>query len=152
MNSSRIRKIARLPVMFGCLAWLFSAAAIAQEPSLAGLPGKLAWKNSPLAWHVDAGRELKISAGKKTDWFVDPFDGKAAASAPILLLAPAVGLYSQREGQSCLPREVGRWSFHDLGGRSSLGEAVFRALARQSPNHGHSCDARLVRRLQFDSY
>jgi len=64
------------------------AGAQGQEPSIAGLPGRLAWKNSPLAWHVDAGHQLKISAGKKTDWFVDPFDGRVENSAPILLFAP----------------------------------------------------------------
>jgi len=63
-------------------------AAGGPEPSLAGLPGKLSWKNSPLSWHVEGGRQLKISVGKKTDWFVDPFDGKASNSAPILLFAP----------------------------------------------------------------
>lgn len=63
-------------------------AAEGQEPSLASLPGRLSWKNSPLSWHVDGGRQLKISVGKKTDWFVDPFDGKVSNSAPILLFAP----------------------------------------------------------------
>jgi uncharacterized protein len=80
-NSGR----ALLLLILSGLSWL--AAAEGPEPSLAGLPGKLSWKNSPLSWHVEGGRQLKISAGKKTDWFVDPFDGKVSNTAPILLFA-----------------------------------------------------------------
>jgi len=69
-------------VLFSLL--LLATTAAAQEPTLAGLPGKLSWKNSPSASHIDSGRELKISAGKKTDWFVDPFDGRMENTAPIL--------------------------------------------------------------------
>lgn len=76
--------------------WLFqvvfaaalTSQALAQEPTISGLPGKLSWKNSPASWHIDSGRELRISAGKKTDWFVDPFDGKVSNTAPIFLFAP----------------------------------------------------------------
>jgi len=59
-----------------------------QELKLAGVPGRLAWKNSPAAWHIDGGNRLTISSAKMTDWFVDPFDGKVANSAPILLFEP----------------------------------------------------------------
>lgn len=80
----------------GALVWIFpvilifciGSVALGQEPSLAGIPGRLSWKNSPFAWHIEAGRQLRIAAGKTTDWFVDPFDGKVANTAPILLFAP----------------------------------------------------------------
>ena len=49
---------------------------------------QIIWKNSPSSWHIDAARELKISAGKKTDWFVDPFDGRVSNTAPILFFTP----------------------------------------------------------------
>lgn len=75
-------------LVFLCFVLSSSTLAIAQEPSVTGLPGKLSWKNAPSAWHIEGGHELKISAGKKTDWFVDPFDGKVDSSAPILLFAP----------------------------------------------------------------
>jgi len=65
-----------------------ASASAAQEPKLVALPGKLTWKNSPSGWQIDSGRKLKISAGKKTDWFVDPFDGKVANTAPVLLFEP----------------------------------------------------------------
>lgn len=78
----------RTPGFWLALVLCFSATLLAEEPSLNGLPGKLSWKNSPSSWHIDAGRELKISAGAKTDWFVDPFDNKVANTAPMLLFVP----------------------------------------------------------------
>jgi len=63
-------------------------AVLARDPALTAVPGKLSWRNSPSAWHIEAGRELKVSAGAKTDWFVDPFDGKVSNTAPMLLFAP----------------------------------------------------------------
>ena len=77
-----------LVLSYGFLALFLVAAATGQEPMLAGLPSKLSWKNSPFAWHIDSGHELKISAGKMTDWFVDPFDGKLHNTAPILFFVP----------------------------------------------------------------
>jgi regulation of enolase protein 1 (concanavalin A-like superfamily) len=65
-----------------------AATAAAQEPSLAALPGRLFWKNSPADWGLEAGRELSISAGRNTDWFVDPFDRQVHNTAPMLLFFP----------------------------------------------------------------
>jgi uncharacterized protein len=65
-----------------------SAEGPSQQVSLSAVPGKLAWKNSPGAWHSEGGNRLTISAAKMTDWFVDPFDGKVSNSAPILLFEP----------------------------------------------------------------
>ena len=61
---------------------------LAQQLALTGVPEKLSWKNSPSASHIEAGRELKISAGEKTDWFVDPFDGAVHNNAPMLIFTP----------------------------------------------------------------
>jgi uncharacterized protein len=58
------------------------------ELKLAGIPGKLAWNNSPATWHIEGENRLTISSGKMTDWFVDPFDGKVSNSAPILMFEP----------------------------------------------------------------
>jgi uncharacterized protein len=75
--------------IFGLLVWLISALAFGQSaPSIAGIPGTLQWQNAPRAWNIDSKDVLTISANAKTDWFVDPFDGTVAKSAPILLFTP----------------------------------------------------------------
>jgi len=56
--------------------------------SLKGIPGELRWKNSPEAWKIEEDR-LTIVAGRNTDWFISPLDGKVSASAPLLLFEPA---------------------------------------------------------------
>ena len=56
--------------------------------NIPGVPGSLNWQNAPVAWNLDAKNELSISSGPKSDWFVDPFDGTVANSAPILFFAP----------------------------------------------------------------
>jgi uncharacterized protein len=65
------------------------AAALAEQPTINGLPGNLTWQNAPVAWHVEHGNELTIRSGKETDWFVDPFDGAVHNTAPMLLFVPA---------------------------------------------------------------
>jgi regulation of enolase protein 1 (concanavalin A-like superfamily) len=73
----------------GILFSLTATIATAQKPiTVAGLPGTLDWQNTPRSWHLDNQNGLTISASAKTDWFVDPFDGTVAKSAPILLFAP----------------------------------------------------------------
>jgi regulation of enolase protein 1 (concanavalin A-like superfamily) len=62
--------------------------AHAQTLSLDGIPGPLRWHNVPMASHIDGGKRLSISSGPKTDWFVDPFDGRLANSAPMLSFTP----------------------------------------------------------------
>jgi len=88
MDHLRTRKNAFTSPLVICGALLLAATAAAQEARLAGVPARLTWKNSPSAWHIDSGRELKISADKKTDWFVDPFDGRVDNTAPILFFVP----------------------------------------------------------------
>lgn len=71
------------------LLCLCSALAAAQgTPLIAGIPGTLNWQNKPLSWNLDSKNVLTISADAKTDWFVDPFDGTVAKTAPILLFTP----------------------------------------------------------------
>ena len=73
----------------GLLICLASAHAFAQKtPSIPGLPGPLTWQNAPRAWNIDSKNVLTISSNPKTDWFVDPFDGTVAKTAPILLFTP----------------------------------------------------------------
>lgn len=69
----------------------FLGVTMAQAESLTidGIPGPLSWHNVAIASHVDGEKLLTISAGEKTDWFVDPFDGRVANTAPTLLFTPA---------------------------------------------------------------
>jgi uncharacterized protein len=84
---SRVTRITGISGLLLCLA--SAAAALAQKtPSIPGLPSTLAWQNAPRAWNIDSKNGLSISSNPKTDWFVDPFDGTVAKSAPILLFTP----------------------------------------------------------------
>jgi len=75
--------------VFGLLLWLVSALAFGQSTlSIPGIPGTVSWQNTPRAWNIDSKNVLTISSNAKTDWFVDPFDGTVARSAPILLFTP----------------------------------------------------------------
>jgi hypothetical protein len=58
------------------------AVAFPQAPaSVPGLPSTLSWQNSPAAWQFDSDNKvLRKSAGSKTDWFLDLFDGTVAPS------------------------------------------------------------------------
>ena len=73
----------------GVVLFVLVGTMLVEQPTINGLPGSLAWQNAPVAWHVEAGRELTIRSGKETDWFVDPFDGTVHSTAPILLFMPA---------------------------------------------------------------
>ncbi len=67
---------------------LLMLPAVAQAPlAIPTLPGKAEWMNTPKSARMD-GSVLIISAGPKTDWFVDPFDGTVSRNAPILLFTP----------------------------------------------------------------
>jgi uncharacterized protein len=75
----------------GLLFCLASALAVAQAmPPIPGIPGTLNWRNTPRAWNLDGKNVLTISSDAKTDWFVDPFDGTVAKTAPILLFTPGL--------------------------------------------------------------
>jgi regulation of enolase protein 1 (concanavalin A-like superfamily) len=73
----------------GLLLWLASTLGLGQTTiSIAGLPGTLDWQNTPRSWNIDSKNVLTISSNAKSDWFVDPFDGTVANTAPILLFTP----------------------------------------------------------------
>ncbi|HMI52916.1 MAG TPA: DUF1349 domain-containing protein [Candidatus Saccharimonadales bacterium] len=79
----------RYGVVCGIFLLAFSAFLHGQSlASIPGIPSKLSWQNRPASWQLDAQNVLTISAGSKTDWFVDPFDGTVAKNAPILLFTP----------------------------------------------------------------
>jgi regulation of enolase protein 1 (concanavalin A-like superfamily) len=84
--NSRTPKLIGISGLLLCLA---TALSLAQKtPSIPGLPGTLTWQNTPRAWNIDTKNVLTISSNPKTDWFVDPFDGTVAKTAPILLFTP----------------------------------------------------------------
>jgi regulation of enolase protein 1 (concanavalin A-like superfamily) len=83
---SRMVKYISTPGLF---MWLASALALGQTTlSIPGLPGTLNWQNTPRSWNIDSKKVLTISSNSKSDWFVDPFDGTVANSAPILFFTP----------------------------------------------------------------
>jgi regulation of enolase protein 1 (concanavalin A-like superfamily) len=51
---------------------------------LDGLPFALQWLGTPLAQSIDGGT-LRITAGPRTDWFVDPAGAEPSVNAPALL-------------------------------------------------------------------
>jgi len=80
---------AAISAIAGPLFCMASALALAQAaPSIRGIPGTLNWQNTPRTWKLDGKNVLTISSNAKTDWFVDPFDGAVAKTAPILLFTP----------------------------------------------------------------
>jgi regulation of enolase protein 1 (concanavalin A-like superfamily) len=83
-------RIAGYGILSGVFLLLLSVCAFPQATALIpGLPGTLTWQNEPSSWHFDTDKiVLTISARAKTDWFVDPFDGTVANTAPILLFTP----------------------------------------------------------------
>ena len=57
------------------------------EILLPPVPRPLQWLGEPEAWQIEDST-LRITAGAKTDYFVDPADGTATLNAPMLLFAP----------------------------------------------------------------
>jgi uncharacterized protein len=57
------------------------------DVTVQGLPFGLAWLRAPLAWRGGGGA-LTITAGPKTDWFVDPGGAAPSMNAPALLGRP----------------------------------------------------------------
>jgi regulation of enolase protein 1 (concanavalin A-like superfamily) len=53
------------------------------------LPGDLQWKNDPVDWKVGPDNSLSITAGAKTDWFVEPSGNTlVSTNAPAALFTP----------------------------------------------------------------
>ncbi len=55
--------------------------------TIATLPKPLRWYGSPRQWEVTLPNCLTLSAGEKTDWFIDPDTGKVTDNAPALLMS-----------------------------------------------------------------
>jgi regulation of enolase protein 1 (concanavalin A-like superfamily) len=60
-----------------------------EPPTIPSLPVKLSWKNEPVEWSVEKGGRMRIVAGAKTDWFIDPAGGSSHCNAPVALFAPS---------------------------------------------------------------
>ena len=58
------------------------------ESVVSTLPAPQEWKNRPETWKAD-NEQLRITAGKSTDWYISPVDGIRRANAPVLLFKPA---------------------------------------------------------------
>jgi len=80
------RNCAGIAALACCLSLIVSAQSNTSIPTL---PGALSWQNSPQSWNLSHDNVLTITAKAKSDWFVDPFDGTVANSAPILSFAPS---------------------------------------------------------------
>ncbi len=76
-----------IPALFGLLE--LPTVQAQGNLRLEGIPGKLEWHNTPTDFAIEHSTVLRISSGPKTDWFVNPFDGTEARTAPILMFTPA---------------------------------------------------------------
>ena len=56
---------------------------------LLAIPGELQWQNTPLDWEEKHPDGLTITAGEKTDWFVDPAGNYTKDNAPVALFTPS---------------------------------------------------------------
>ena len=57
-----------------------------QLVSISGLPAPLRWHGVPRKWAQDTDNSLTITAGQRTDWFIDPGGDNAVMNAPALLM------------------------------------------------------------------
>lgn len=78
-------KLAVTFALAGAAGW---SGAGSGTVTIQGIPGALDWKNRPGGFQ-GGGHVLTIEAGKTTDWYISPVDGKTAANAPLLLFEPA---------------------------------------------------------------
>lgn len=56
--------------------------------TLPAIPAELQWKNTPADFQAGPDGSLAISAGEKTDWFIDPGGAITVGSAPVALFTP----------------------------------------------------------------
>lgn len=56
--------------------------------TLPSIPHPLAWEGEPRGAHIDADHMLQITAGAKTDFFIDPAGTVEQHNAPRLMFAP----------------------------------------------------------------
>ena len=58
------------------------------ENTLLPIPHPLHWKVEPVEWKITPGEELTITAGEKTDLFIDPHGNFNIENSPCLLFKP----------------------------------------------------------------
>jgi regulation of enolase protein 1 (concanavalin A-like superfamily) len=58
------------------------------------IPSTLAWCNEPHAYAIDPSGALSITAGERTDWFIDPAGAMVRDSAPAALFVPPDGTFT----------------------------------------------------------
>lgn len=56
--------------------------------TLPGIPGELHWQYQPLDQQVGPGNCLVVTAGEKTNWFIDPAGTRQEDNAPGVLFTP----------------------------------------------------------------
>src|SRR5437868_15067409 len=54
--------------------------------TISALPAPLRWQGVPQKWTLDTGNILTITAGQRTDWFIDPGEDNTVMNAPALLM------------------------------------------------------------------
>ncbi len=57
-----------------------------QSITIPSLPTPLRWHGIPENWSLDSDNKLSISAGKQTDWFIDPAGSVNILNAPALFI------------------------------------------------------------------
>lgn len=57
-----------------------------QSILLAGFPAPFYWRGAPVRWAVAPDNTLTMTAGPKTDWFLDPGGNPPVINAPALLM------------------------------------------------------------------
>ena len=58
--------------------------------TLPTIPNQLQWKNEPVTWTVEQNA-LHITAGARTDWFINPQGDTQKGDAPVALFSPGEG-------------------------------------------------------------
>src|SRR5689334_14225162 len=56
-----------------------------QSVTIPSLPSPLRWQNDPQSWSLDGDNNLSVTAGQRTDWFLDPGGSVNVLNAPALL-------------------------------------------------------------------
>jgi regulation of enolase protein 1 (concanavalin A-like superfamily) len=56
-----------------------------QSIAIPSLPSPLRWQGVPQNWSLDSDSNLSLTAGQKTDWFLDPGGSVNVLNAPALL-------------------------------------------------------------------
>jgi len=58
---------------------------------ISSIDADLSWNNEPERFQVEPAGTLSITAGKKTDYFIDPANGAPKGNAPLALFNPGDG-------------------------------------------------------------